>query len=330
MKILVCGAGGFIGGHLIKRLIDDGKSVKAVDIKKIDDWFQLHEDVENISLDLRDSNNCLNVLKDCSSVINLACNMGGMGFIQAYKAECMISVLINTNLLINCKKLGIKDYYFSSSACVYNQEKQSNSFVTGLKETDAYPAYPEDGYGWEKLFSERMCNHFNEDFNFNCKIGRYHNIFGPIGTFDGGREKAPAALCRKIARAKINNIKEIEIWGDGNQTRSFLYIDDCVDATLKLVSSNYNYPINIGSEEQVSINQMVDIIEEIADYKVNRNYIDGPLGVRGRNSDNELIEEVLKWKPNYNLKRGLERTYNWIFKTIKEKKNSDITKFSYF
>ncbi len=330
MTILVCGAGGFIGGHVVKRLLYQGQKVRAVDIKDTHNWFQLHEDAENISLDLKDNNNCFKVLENCNSVINLACNMGGMGFIQSYKAECMISVLINTNLLINCKKLGIKNYYFSSSACVYNQEKQTNSFITGLKETDAYPAYPEDGYGWEKLFSERMCNHFNEDYNFNCKIARYHNIYGPEGTFDGGREKAPAALCRKIAKAKINNLEEIEIWGDGEQTRSFLYIDDCVDATLQLVSSNYNYPINIGSEEQVSINQMVDIIEEIADYKVNRKYIEGPLGVRGRNSDNELIEKVLKWKPSNNLKMGLEKTYRWIFKTLKENKNSEITKFSYF
>ncbi len=330
MKILVCGAGGFIGGHLVKRLIDEGKKVKAVDLKKTEDWFQMHHDAENISLDLKDNINCLNVLENCNSVINLACNMGGMGFIQSYKAECMMSVLINTNLLINCKKLGIKDYYFSSSACVYNQEKQLNSFVTGLKESDAYPAYPEDGYGWEKLFSERMCNHFNEDFNFNCKIGRYNNIFGPIGTFDGGREKAPAALCRKVAKAKLSNSKEIEIWGDGEQTRSFLYIDDCIDATLKLIESNFNLPINIGSEEQVSINQMVNLIEEIAEFNVEKKYIDGPLGVRGRNSNNELIEKELNWKPSYNLKMGLEKTYNWIFKTLKENKNSDITKFSYF
>ncbi len=330
MSILVCGAGGFIGGHIVKRLLKEGKKVRAVDIKDIHQWFQLHEEAENISLDLKDNNNCFKVLKDCETVINLACNMGGMGFIQSYKAECMISVLINTNLLINCKKLGIKNYYFSSSACVYNQEKQSNSFITGLKETDAYPAYPEDGYGWEKLFSERMCDHFNEDYNFNCKIARYHNIYGPEGTFDGGREKAPAALCRKIAMAKISKTKDIEIWGDGEQTRSFLYIEDCVDATLQLVSSDYKYPINIGSEEQVSINQMVDIIEEIADYKVNRKYIEGPLGVRGRNSDNELIEKVLKWKPKNNLKNGLQHTYDWIFKTLKENKNSEITKFSYF
>ena len=221
--------------------------------------------------------------------------------------------------MTNCKKLGIKDYCFSS-ACVYNQDKQADSFISGLKETDAYPAYPEDGYGWEKLFSERMCNHFNEDFEFNCKIARYHNIYGPEGTFDGGREKAPAAICRKIAKAKMNNTKEIEIWGDGEQTRTFLYIDDCVDATLQLVKSSYNFPINIGSEEQVSINQMVDIIEEIADYKVERKYIKGPLGVRGRNSNNALIEDVLKWKPNHNLKMGLENTYNGFLKLLKKTK----------
>ncbi|MAH99373.1 MAG: NAD-dependent dehydratase [Euryarchaeota archaeon] len=330
MTVLVCGAGGFIGGYIVKRLLENKQKVKAVDIKKESDWFQLHSNAHNISLDLKDNNNCYEVLKDCSSVINLACNMGGMGFIQSFKAECMISVLINTNLLINCKKLNIREYYFSSSACVYNQDTQSRSFIEGLRESDAYPANPEDGYGWEKLFSERMCKHFNEDFNFNCKIGRYHNIYGPEGTFDGGREKAPAAICRKIAQAKMGNLKEIEIWGDGEQTRSFLYIEDCVDATLKLISSNYNHPINIGSEEQVSINQMVDIIEEIADYKVKRTYIEGPLGVRGRNSNNELIDEVLKWKPNYKLKSGLKKTYDWIYKTLKENKNSEIVKYSYF
>ena len=247
MTILVCGAGGFIGGHIVKKLVEEGNTVRCVDIKKLENWFQLNPKSQNLSLDLKIDENCYKVLNDCDSVINLACNMGGMGYIHSYKTECMLSVLINTNLLVNCKKLGIRDYYFSSSACVYNEKTQSRAFINGLKESDAYPAMPEDGYGWEKLFSERMCSHFNIDCGLKTKVARYHNIYGPIGTFDGGREKAPAAMCRKIALAKLYNHNELEIWGDGEQTRSFLYIDDCVDATLKLISSDYKYPINIGS-----------------------------------------------------------------------------------
>ena len=265
-KFLICGAGGFIGGHISNELLKLGHVVTCVDIKPLDLWFQSHKDSENISMDLKILENCEIITKNQDYVINMACNMGGIGFIEWNKAECMISVLINTHLLMACKKNKIKKYFFSSSACSYNKDLQQKGFIDGLKEEDAYPANPEDGYGWEKLFSERMCRHFLEDFDLDTKVARYHNIYGPLGTFDGGREKSPAALCRKIAQAKIQGLDEIEVWGDGEQTRSYLFIEDCVEATLKFFESNYHGPINIGSEEQVSINQMIGLIEEIAKY----------------------------------------------------------------
>jgi nucleoside-diphosphate-sugar epimerase len=253
--------------------------------------------------------------------------MGGMGFIENNKAECMLSVLINTNLLRSCVKNKVKKYFFSSSACVYNSKKQSNTFIAGLKEIDAYPADPEDGYGWEKLFSERMCRHFSEDFGLQTRIVRYHNVYGPLGTYDGGREKAPAAICRKIALAKINNINEIEVWGDGKQTRSFMYIDDCIKGTKMIFNSNYKDVYNLGSNEQVSINQMIEIVEKIANFKVKKKYLlDKPKGVRGRSSDNTKIINDFNWSPNIKLIDGLEKTYNWIFNQIKSSENTN--KFS--
>jgi nucleoside-diphosphate-sugar epimerase len=262
-------------------------------------------------------------------VLNLACNMGGIGFIENNKAECMLSVLINTHLLKACLKNKVKKYFFSSSACVYNTNLQKDPNIKGLKEEDAYPAMPEDGYGWEKLFSERMCKHFTEDFKLETQVARFHNIYGPFGTFDGGREKAPAALCRKVIEAKINNKKNIEVWGDGNQTRSFLYIDDCVDAILKLFHSNFKDPINIGSEEKVSINQLIDIIENIANIKLVRQYqLDKPKGVNGRSSNNDLIKKVLNWNYNYSLKVGIEKTYSWINQLYRDKNNNKFIKFT--
>jgi len=217
-----------------------------------------------------------------------------MGFIENNKAECMLSVLINTNLLRSCIKFSVKKYFFSSSVCVYNASKQRDVFIPALKEEDAYTAYPEDGYGWEKLFSERMCRHFTEDYNLDTGVLRYHNVYGPLGTFNGGREKAPAALCRKIIMAKLTNQNSIDVWGDGKQTRSFMYIDDCIIGTFKVFDLNYSEPYNLGSSEQVSINQMIDIIEEISDFKVNQNYqLDKPKGVRGRSSDNTKIRELI-------------------------------------
>ncbi len=327
-NILICGAGGFIGGHLVNYFRNNGNyNIVCADIKPIEYWFQIFENTKNHSLDLKEFENCLKVTSNIDYVFNMACNMGGMGFIENNKAECMLSVLINTNLLRACKINNIKRYFFSSSACVYNAQKQKQTFVKGLKEQDAYPAEPEDGYGWEKLFSERMCRHFTEDFNLDTRIVRYHNIFGPLGTYDGGREKAPAALCRKIINAKINKKKEIEVWGDGEQTRSFLYIEDCIEGTLKVFNSNSNNVFNVGSDEQVSINQMIEIIENIANYKVKKNYdLSKPKGVRGRSSDNTFIKDELSWEPSIKLKDGLEKTYSWIYDQISS--GSNISKFS--
>ena len=322
MKCLIAGAGGFIGGHLMKRLQLDGHEIICADIKPTSSWFQISDKNKNLSLDLKDFNNCLQVCDGVDYIFNLACNMGGMGFIENNKAECMLSVLINTNLLRAGLQNKISKYYFSSSACVYNASKQNDTFIEGLKEEDAYPAMPEDGYGWEKLFSERMCRHFYEDFGLDVRIARYHNIYGPEGTYDGGREKAPAALCRKIINAKIQNEKNIEVWGDGKQTRSFLYIDDCIEATMSVFDSDFTDVFNIGSEEQVSINQMIDKIEEIADYKVERKYdISKPKGVRGRSSDNSLINSKINWSPKFSLNDGLEKTYKWIYSSIINQKN---------
>ena len=292
-KILVVGAGGFIGGHLVNKLIKDENFIIAADIKPREHWFQEFEKAKNYySIDMKEIENCRKVVKNVDYVFNMACNMGGMGFIENNKAECMQSVLINTNLLIACKEFGIKKYFFSSSACAYNQSIQQEVFIEGLKEDDAYPADPEDGYGWEKLFSERMCRHFMEDYGIQVRIARYHNIYGPYGTYDGGREKAPAALCRKIIKAKKESKNEIEVWGDGMQTRTFLYVDDCIEGTLRLFESDYSDPVNIGSDEQVSINQMIEIIEGISGLKkLKKIYqLDKPKGVRGRSSNNDLVK----------------------------------------
>ena len=329
-KILIVGAGGFIGGHLVKRLLRDGNSIIAVDIKSREYWFQEFEDVENhFSTDMKNIENCRKVTKEVDYVFNMACNMGGMGFIENNKAECMQSVLINTNLLISCKETSVERYFFSSSACAYNKTKQQNVFIEGLRETDAYPADPEDGYGWEKLFSERMCRHFMEDYGLQVRVARYHNIYGPFGTYDGGREKAPAALCRKIIKAKKNNKNEIEVWGDGMQTRTFLYVDDCIEGTLRLFESDYSEPVNIGSDEQVSINQMIEIIEGISGVKkLNRVYqLDKPKGVRGRSSNNDLVKKILNWSYKIKLREGLKKTYNWISSEINNQ-GSNLSRFT--
>ena len=329
-KILIVGAGGFIGGHLTKKLLENKNSITAVDIKPKEYWFQDFEEVRNYyQTDMKNIENCRKVTKNIDYVFNMACNMGGMGFIENNKAECMQSVLINTNLLIACKEFGIKRYFFSSSACAYNITKQQNVFIEGLKENDAYPAAPEDGYGWEKLFSERMCRHFMEDYGLEVRIARYHNIYGPYGTYDGGREKAPAALCRKIIHAKKENLEKIEVWGDGNQTRSFLYIEDCIEGTLRLFESDYSEPVNIGSDEQVSINQMIDIIQEISKIKkLSRDYqLDKPKGVRGRSSNNDLVKKVLNWSFKIKLKDGLKKTYDWTYNEI-SKHGSNISRFT--
>ena len=316
-KYLVCGAGGFIGGHLVKSLLDDGHEVVCADVKPLELWFQLHDECKNFSLDLKETENCEQVINGAEYVYNMACNMGGMGFIENNKADCMLSVLINTNLLRSCIKHQVKKYFFSSSACVYNASKQSSTFVEGLKEDDAYPADPEDGYGWEKLFSERMCRHFMEDYGLDVRIARYHNIYGPYGTYDGGREKAPAALCRKIINAKLNKQEIIDVWGDGEQTRSFLFIKDCLEGTMNVFNSEKHDVYNVGSDEQVSINQMIEMIEDIANYKVKKNYqLDKPKGVRGRSSNNDKIIKNIKWSPKIKLRDGLEDTYKWIYDSM--------------
>ena len=314
-RILVTGGGGFIGGWLVKRLTSLGcAAIRSVDIKAIADWHTLPDNIENMELDLSRADHCDIATKDCDVVFNLAADMGGMGFIENNKALCMLSVLINTHLLQSARNAGVERFFFASSACVYRADLQNSTSTPGLKEADAYPASPEDGYGWEKLFSERMCRHFSEDFKLQTRVARYHNVYGPFGTFDGGREKAPAAICRKVADAIISNSKEILIWGDGNQTRSFTYIDDTITGTLKLLQSDFTDPINIGSSEMVSINQLVSIVEQIAGVNLKRNYdLSAPKGVRGRNSDNTLIHSKLGWEPNTSLFEGLEKTFSWIY-----------------
>jgi len=324
-KILIVGAGGFIGGHLVDRLLKDGNSIVATDIKPKEYWFQDFTEVENhYAMDMKDISNCRKVSENIDYVFNMACNMGGMGFIENNKAECMLSVLINTNLLIACNENKVQRYFFSSSACAYNTTKQKDVFIEGLKEEDAYPANPEDGYGWEKLFSERMCRHFQEDYGLEIRVARYHNIYGPYGTYDGGREKAPAALSRKVAQSKINKSNNMEVWGDGKQTRTFLYIDDCLEGTLKLFESDYSDPVNIGSDEQVSINQMIEMIEDISgvDTLKKEYQLDKPKGVRGRSSNNDLAKKVLNWSYEMSLKDGLTKTYNWIFSELKKEKSN--------
>jgi nucleoside-diphosphate-sugar epimerase len=311
---VVCGAGGFIGGHLVKGLIANGVNVvRAVDVKPLDEWYQVTEGVESLSLDLKDKDNCMIAADGVSLVYQLAADMGGMGFIENNKALCMLSVLTNTHMLMAAQAKGVKRFFYSSSACVYNGEKQTNPDVVALKESDAYPALPEDGYGWEKLFSERMCRHFEEDYGLVCRVARYHNVYGPEGTWTGGREKAPAAICRKVIEAKKSGVHEISIWGDGKQTRSFMYIDDCVKGTEMIMESEIDEPINLGSSELVTINQLVDLAEEIAGIKLHRTYeLSAPKGVNGRNSDNTLILAKLGWEPSIRLRDGLERTYRWI------------------
>ncbi len=322
--ITVCGAGGFIGGHMISDLRQQGFTrLRAVDLKPFDQWYQRFDDVENFHLDLAEKEACRTALRDASTVYNLAADMGGMGFIENNKALCMLSVLINTHLLMAAREFGVQRYFYASSACVYNASKQTTFDVPALKEDDAYPAMPEDGYGWEKLFSERMCRHYREDFGIHTRVARYHNVYGPHGTFDGGREKAPAAICRKVAEAKLSGKHEIEIWGTGEQTRSFMYSTDCIYGTQMLLNSDFVEPINIGSNEGVSINQLVDIVEGIAGVKLKRRYdLNAPKGVNGRNSDNTLIRKVFGWEPGTKLRDGLELTYAWIYDEIVQGRKS--------
>ena len=325
--MVVTGAGGFIGGHLVKRLLDEGHAVRAADIKPLGEWHQVHPGAKNFAGpmkgDCRDFKVCREICANATEVYQLAADMGGMGFIENNKALCMLSVLTNTHMLLAAQEAGVETFFYASSACVYNAEKQTDPHVTALKEADAYPGLPEDGYGWEKLFSERMSRHFREDFGMNTRVARFHNVYGPHGTWEGGREKAPAAICRKVIAAKISGKHEIEIWGDGTQTRSFMFIDDCVKGIDLIGHSAVLEPLNLGSSELVSINQLVDIAEEIADIKLQRRYkLDAPKGVAGRNSDNTKIQKLLKWEPDTRLRDGMKKTYDWILTEFKAKYNA--------
>ncbi len=315
---LVTGAGGFIGGHLVGALLADGVSVRAVDVKPLDEWCQRHPDAESRQGDVSLLDTARSAVDGAKIVYNLAADMGGMGFIENNKAACMLSVLTSTHVLVAARDADVERYFYSSSACVYAAEHQTSPDVIALKESDAYPAMPEDGYGWEKLFSERMCRHFLEDYGVQTRVARYHNIYGEYGTYDGGREKAPAAICRKVARAAITGENQIEIWGDGKQTRTFTYIADCVQGTRTITDGDYPEPVNLGSDELVTINQMVDIVEQIAGVTLERNYnLSAPQGVRGRSSDNTEMIRRYGWAPSTSLADGLERTYRWVYDEVK-------------
>jgi nucleoside-diphosphate-sugar epimerase len=313
--ILVAGGGGFIGGHMVADLLARGfTNIRSVDIRPFDEWYQIFDGVENVVADLKEKEACELACRDVSQVYNLAADMGGMGFIENNKCLCMLSVLINTHLLAAAKDASVERFFYASSACVYNADKQRDYNVTALKEQDAYPAMPEDGYGWEKLFSERMCRHFREDFGLETRVARFHNVYGPCGTWQGGREKAPAAICRKVIDALETDVHEIDIWGDGQQARSFMFIDDCIHGIKAIMDSNILEPINLGSSELVTINQLVDIVEDIAGVKLARRYqLDAPKGVNGRNSDNTTIQKYLGWEPSIRLRDGLKKTYAWIY-----------------
>jgi nucleoside-diphosphate-sugar epimerase len=319
--IVVAGGGGFIGGHLIAQLRRQGYwRIRSIDIKPMDEWYQVFDETDNVVADLKDLNACREACEGATTVYNLAADMGGMGFIENNKALCMLSVLINTHLLMAARDASVDRFFYASSACVYNADKQRSADVIPLKEADAYPAMPEDGYGWEKLFSERMCRHFREDFGLCTRVARFHNVYGPLGTWDGGREKAPAAVCRKVIHALETGNHEIEIWGDGNQTRSFMYIDDCTYGIDRILNSDIEEPLNLGSNELVTINGLVDIVEDIAGVKLERKYkLDAPKGVNGRNSDNTRIEELLGWEPSIRLRDGMEKTYNWILQEYRNR-----------
>jgi len=316
---VVTGAGGFIGGHLVASLLAEGKTVRGIDIKPLSEWCQLHPEVENVQGDVSLLETARAAVDGASVVYNLAADMGGMGFIENNKAACMLSVLTSTHVLMAAREFGVDRYFYSSSACVYAAEHQTSPDVIALKEADAYPAMPEDGYGWEKLFSERMARHFLEDFGVQTRVARYHNIYGEYGTYDGGREKAPAAICRKVALAELTGNHSIEIWGDGKQTRTFTYIADCVRGTRTITDGDNPEPVNLGSDELVTINQMVDIVEEIAGVSLERNYnLSAPQGVRGRSSDNTEMQHRYGWAPSTSLADGLERTYRWVYDEVKK------------
>ena len=321
-KCLVTGAGGFIGHHLVSYLVDRGYYVRGVDIKEPE--YEASRAHEFQLLDLRAVENCEQAMAGMDEVYGLAANMGGIGFIETHKAEIVRdNTLMNLNSIEAARKHGVRRYLYTSSACIYPGYLQDKTEVTPLREVDAYPADPEDGYGWEKLYMERVCRHYSEDFGLETRVVRFHNIFGPLGAYDGGREKSPAAMCRKIAMA--NDGDEIEIWGDGQQTRSYCYIDDCVEGIYRLMTSDYREPLNLGQDRMISINELVDIIAEIGGKRIKRRYdLTKPQGVRGRNSDNTLMREVLNWQPTTSLEDGLTKTYRWIQDQVTRKKPAEV------
>jgi nucleoside-diphosphate-sugar epimerase len=312
--IVVTGGGGFIGGHLVADLVGHGyRRIRSVDLKPVGEWYQQFPEAENLQLDLREKEACYQAVRGARFVFNFAADMGGMGFIETHKADCMLSVMIDTHMLLAARDCGAERFFYASSACVYAADRQDSADVVPLKESDAYPAMPEDGYGWQKLFGERMCRHFSEDYGLATRVARYHNVYGPHGSYDGGREKAPAAICRKVIDALMRGEREIEIWGDGEQTRTFTYIDDCVAGTRALMASEVAEPLNVGSDELVTVNELVDIVEEIAGVTLRRRFnLDAPTGVRGRSSDNMLIKQKLGWAPSIPLIEGIRKTYRWI------------------
>ena len=316
-KVLVTGAGGFIGHHLVTYLKERGYWVRGVDIKTPE--FSDTDADEFEVLDLRRWANCLEATRGVDQVYALAADMGGMGFISAHHSEILHNnILINTHSIEAARTHGVSRYLYTSSACIYPEYRQLETNVEPLKEEDAYPAQPQDAYGWEKLVTEILCMHYRDDYGMETRTVRFHNIFGPLGTWEGGREKAPAAMCRKVAVAKLTGNPEIEIWGDGEQTRSFCYIDDCVEGIYRLMQSDFSDPINLGQDRLISINALVDMVAEIAGIEVVKQHVPGPQGVRGRNSDNDLLRKVLGWEPEISLEAGMERTYRWIEEQVAE------------
>ena len=315
-KVVVTGAGGFIGHHLVTYLRERGYRVRGVDLK-FPEFSPVDADEFEL-LDLRRWDNCLQATRGADEVYALAADMGGMGFISCHHAEILHNnALINWHTLEAARINGIQRYFYTSSACVYPEYRQLDINVVPLKESDAYPAQPQDAYGWEKLVTERLCLHYRDDYGMETRIVRFHNIFGPFGTWEGGREKAPAAMCRKIATAKLTGNHEIEIWGDGEQTRSFCYIDDCTEGIFRLMRSDYREPLNLGQDRMININQLADMVADIAGIRIAKKHVTGPEGVRGRNSDNTLLRQVLSWEPQVSLEEGLARTYAWIEQQVK-------------